>query len=528
MLRRLTTVCLSKKRPDWRCAGTAGPFLLLDGTTTNQQGQPTSSSSHRHRAYHSSVAVRSRTASGDLLVSKKKEDESVSISDLFTRIQRRSLAFVTGHKKTTKKNKKKQRAKNRKTQARQQHKEKQQRIKDGLPRMSQKKILREQRINQIAQSPDYPLPRDYQEAQTNDDEETAVPPVMLSSTASAHVFIAKIACQDARMNPAHLFQGIQPNPPLEGNFYEFLQPAFQDGYPPTDNQPEVAFLGRSNVGKSSLINAIMRQNLAVTSKTPGRTQSEYYYGWIPSSTKLHGDQKQYVPRQATGFLVDLPGYGYAAAPDAKVGEWQDATQQFLLRRRDAGTLRRVFLLQDARLQVPQNLDHTVAAWMDKAEIPYTIVLTKADTVTADGKRTAGIIKHVNLNALRFHQQYLEHLQDMEDDVTGDESTPTRKTVCMSPFVHATSSRKNTGIAELLPSIFSEFEHGSMDESSDASQYFGDDAEEEDEEGHDMQQQEEDDGEYCEEGYDDDDDDEEDESWDHEEDEYIYKGRPPKR
>ena len=217
-------------------------------------------------------------------------------------------------------------------------------------------------------------------------------------------------------------------------------------------------------------------------------------------------------------MVDLPGYGYAAAPDPKVGEWQDATQQFLLRRRDAGTLRRVFLLQDARLQVPQNLDHTVAAWMDEAEIPYTIVLTKADTVTADGKRTAGIIKHVNLNALRFHQQYLEHLQDVEDD--NDDDKNTSKTVCMSPFVHATSSRKNTGIAELLPSIFSEFEHGSMDESSDASQYFEEDAEEE-EDG------EEEDGENYEEGYDDDDDDD-DESWDHDEDEYIFKGRPPKR
>jgi len=308
-------------------------------------------------------------------------------------------------------------------------------------------------LDKIAQSPDYPIPRSAQEKQEK--EPVEVPPVMLTSTASAHVFVAKIACEQADLHPAQLFADIDPSAPLPGTFYEFLKPSFKGNYPPSLDQPEVAFLGRSNVGKSSLINAMMRSKLAVTSKTPGRTQAEYYYGFIPSNTKLpdhnHRNNKQnstFSPTQATGFLVDLPGYGFAAAPGDKVEGWQTATQDFLRKRFDVGTLRRVFLLQDARLEVPQNIDHLVQQWMDEHEIPYTVVLTKADDTTADGKRTPGIVKHANLNSMRFHNQLMMNA-DNDDDSSGGGT--------MSPFVHVTSSKKNTGIAELVTSVFAEFD-----------------------------------------------------------------------
>ena len=433
--------------------------------------------------------------------------------NLFQNQTIRSFAFITGHKKTTRRNKKKHLAKLLKLQKKKKKKKRNsvfnakahQRSSLGdlsglgtyVPR--EKKLTKRQRLHErverIARSPDYPVPREHQDAdvEVNNLDENGnklVPPAVLTSTASAHVFVSKIACEEAGLEAPTLFVEMDPRRPLPGTFYEFLKPSFGDQYPPSSGQPEVAFLGRSNVGKSSLINSIIRQKLATTSKTPGRTQSEYYYGYIPASAAApphaspgnrqhnpgmyhprYARSSGYAPNQALGFLVDLPGYGFASAPDDLVGNWQDATQDWLVRRRDAGTLKRVYLLQDARLGVPQLLDNWVAEWMEKSEIPHTIVLTKADNVTADGNRTARIVKHANLISMRFHHLYQEAAEGA--------------TVYMSPFVHVTSSKKNTGIAEMVGSVLAELHQNQATIRSD------DDDDEEDEDG---EYEEDDDGE----------------------------------
>jgi GTP-binding protein len=125
---------------------------------------------------------------------------------------------------------------------------------------------------------------------------------------------------------------------------------------------EIAFAGRSNVGKSSLINALTgRRTLARTSRTPGRTQELIFFTG---------------PGRLT--LVDMPGYGYAAASKAKVNAWTSLIHAFLLGR---ANLARVYLLVDARHGLKPN-DGDVLDTLDKAAVNYQIVLTKADAVNA--------------------------------------------------------------------------------------------------------------------------------------------------
>jgi GTP-binding protein len=125
---------------------------------------------------------------------------------------------------------------------------------------------------------------------------------------------------------------------------------------------EIAFAGRSNVGKSSLINALTgRRALARTSHTPGRTQELIFFT---------------SPGRLT--LVDMPGYGYAAASKAKVNAWTSLIHAFLLGR---ANLARVYLLVDARHGLKPN-DGDVLDTLDKAAVNYQIVLTKADAVKA--------------------------------------------------------------------------------------------------------------------------------------------------
>jgi len=164
---------------------------------------------------------------------------------------------------------------------------------------------------------------------------------------------------------------------------------------------ELAFVGRSNVGKSSLINALTgRKGLARTSNTPGRTQLLNFFG-APDTPLV---------------LVDMPGYGFAQAPKGMVDNWTDLIFAFL---RGRTTLRRVFLLVDSRHGLKQN-DCDAMSVLDKTAVSYQVVLTKADKIT------------------------VKQLARVRDDV----SEGIRKRPAAHPLVLATSSEKGGGIPDL--------------------------------------------------------------------------------
>lgn len=173
---------------------------------------------------------------------------------------------------------------------------------------------------------------------------------------------------------------------------------------PDADLPEVAFSGRSNVGKSSIINAIFYQKkLAKTSNTPGRTQQLNYFML---------DEKLY--------LVDLPGYGFAQAPESTVKNWQKLIMAYLQGR---VSLKRVFLLIDSRHGI-KKVDADIMEMLDKAAVTYQIVLTKIDKISA---KELAMVEQKTLEEVKKH-------------------------AAAYPQILATSSEKNLGLEELRAEI----------------------------------------------------------------------------
>jgi len=187
---------------------------------------------------------------------------------------------------------------------------------------------------------------------------------------------------------------------------EFLKSAPSLQYLPEATVPELAFAGRSNVGKSSLLNALTgRKSIARASVTPGRTQELNFFE---------------VGDPAVLRLVDMPGYGFAKAPKSIVKEWQRVVRDYL---RGRAVLKRTLVLIDAR-HGPKDVDREMMAMLDEAAVGYRLVLTKADKIKAS-----------ELAAALLATQ-----------------TEARKHSAAFPVIHVTSAEKGMGIPELRAAV----------------------------------------------------------------------------
>ena len=171
---------------------------------------------------------------------------------------------------------------------------------------------------------------------------------------------------------------------------------------PKPDRPEYAFIGRSNVGKSSLINMLCdNQKLAKTSSAPGKTQLinhfdiKSYQGPLPASPNKGGGNRE----ASSWYLVDLPGYGFAKVSQSKRKTWEQMIENYLRKREN---LTSVFVLIDSRHN-PQKLDLDFVDQLGKWEVPFCLAFTKAD------KETQKIVsKNVKdfLDAMRKTWQFL--------------------------------------------------------------------------------------------------------------------------
>jgi GTP-binding protein len=182
---------------------------------------------------------------------------------------------------------------------------------------------------------------------------------------------------------------------------------------PALKAPEYAFIGRSNVGKSSIINALCSQkNLAKTSGTPGKTQLINHFE-ITSNSVSKGKQDKW-------YIVDLPGYGFAKVSQSSRRRWEQMIENYLRKREN---LNRVFVLIDSR-HAPQKIDLEFIEQLFKWEIPFTLIFTKSDK-----EKPAVVARNV--------KSFFEKLNEI---------------LPFLPQGFVTSAEKRTGVDEVLACI----------------------------------------------------------------------------